>query len=200
MADVKISELADVVGVSVAKLLSQIKEAGLTHTKASELISNEDRNTLLVFLRRSHGDQEATDASPKKITLKRKTIGTLKAASTHGRGKTVNVEVRKKRTYVKRSTIADEEPTAEQETPVAPAELEEEKALDIAADTVAAEDSATAKETSDKTTEDKSIEVSPVKSADPPTKNIPFLYNSSITAPQTFRVASLSKRGCYKAS
>ena len=47
MADVKISELADVVGVSVTKLLSQIKEAGLAHTKASELISNEDRNCLL---------------------------------------------------------------------------------------------------------------------------------------------------------
>ncbi|SVB94311.1 uncharacterized protein METZ01_LOCUS247165, partial [marine metagenome] len=151
MADVKISELAEVVGVSVKKLLSQIKEAGLTHTKANELISNEDRNALLLFLRRSHGDQEATDASPKKITLKRKTIGTLKAASTHGRGKTVNVEVRKKRTYVKRSTIADEEPTAELETPVAP---EEEKALDIATEPMTAEESVSAKETSDKTTED----------------------------------------------
>ena len=58
MADVKISELAEVVGVSVKKLLSQIKEAGLTHTKANELISNEDRNALLVFLRRSHGDKK----------------------------------------------------------------------------------------------------------------------------------------------
>ena len=151
MADIKISELAEVVGVSVKKLLSQIKEAGLTHTKANELISNEDRNALLLFLRRSHGDQEATDASPKKITLKRKTIGTLKAASTHGRGKTVNVEVRKKRTYVKRSTIADEEPTAELETPVAP---EEEKALDIASEPVTAEETVSAKETSDQTTED----------------------------------------------
>ena len=109
MVDVTISELADVVGVSVDKLLSQVKEAGLPHTKVDEQISNEDKNSLLLFLRRSHGDREATDGAPKKITLKRKTIATLKSASTHGRGKTVNVEVRKKRTYVKRSTIADDE-------------------------------------------------------------------------------------------
>ncbi|MGB0560132.1 MAG: translation initiation factor IF-2 N-terminal domain-containing protein, partial [Pseudohongiellaceae bacterium] len=102
MADVKISELAKTVGVSVDKLLSQIKEAGLPHVGPDELISNDDKNTLLVFLRRSHGDREATNAAPKKITLKRKTIGTLKSSSNHGRGKTVNVEVRKKRTYVKR--------------------------------------------------------------------------------------------------
>ena len=110
MADAKISELAEVVGASVDKLLSQIKEAGLSHTKADDSISNEDKNTLLQFLRRSHGDSEASVSAPKKITLKRKTVGTLKAASTHGRGKTVNVEVRKKRTYVKRSAVAEDAP------------------------------------------------------------------------------------------
>ena len=94
MADVKISELAKTVGVSVDKLLAQIKEAGLPHLQPDELISNDDKNALLVFLRRSHGDREATNAAPKKITLKRKTIGTLKSSSNHGRGKTVNVEVR----------------------------------------------------------------------------------------------------------
>ena len=109
MADVKISELAKTVGVSVDKLLSQIKEAGLPHVGPDELISNDDKNTLLVFLRRSHGDREATNAAPKKITLKRKTIGTLKSSSNHGRGKTVNVEVRKKRTYVKR-VVDDDKP------------------------------------------------------------------------------------------
>ena len=83
MADEKKSELAGVVGTSVDKLLSQIKEAGLSHTKADDSISNEDKNTLLQFLRRSHGDSGASDSAPKKITLKRKTVGTLKAASTH---------------------------------------------------------------------------------------------------------------------
>lgn len=116
MADVTISELAEKVGVSVDKLLSQIKEAGLSHSKADDSISNDDKNTILQFLRRSHGDSEASVAAPKKITLKRKTVGTLKSASTHGRGKTVNVEVRKKRTYVKRSSVVDN--AAEVETEI----------------------------------------------------------------------------------
>ena len=124
MADVTISELAGVVGVSVDKLLSQVKEAGLPHTKADELISNDDKNILLVFLRRSHGDRDASAAAPKKITLKRKTLGTLKSASSAGRGKTVNVEVRKKRTYVKRSAI---ETPVEEELPAAELESEVEE-------------------------------------------------------------------------
>ena len=124
MADVTISELAGVVGVSVDKLLSQVKEAGLPHTKADELISNDDKNILLVFLRRSHGDRDASAAAPKKITLKRKTLGTLKSASSAGRGKTVNVEVRKKRTYVKRSAI---ETPVEEDLPAAELESEVEE-------------------------------------------------------------------------
>lgn len=131
MADVTISELAKVVGVAVDKLLSQIKEAGLSHTKADDSISNDDKNTLLQFLRRSHGDSEASVSAPKKITLKRKTVGTLKAASTHGRGKTVNVEVRKKRTYVKRSAVAEDAPEElEDEAVVAAAESAEQAAAD----------------------------------------------------------------------
>ena len=61
-------------------------------------MSDEDKQTLLTFLKRSHG--ESTDA-PKRITLKRKTISTLRPSVPRVR-KTVNVEVRKKRTYVKR--------------------------------------------------------------------------------------------------
>jgi translation initiation factor IF-2 len=103
MADVTVGDFAKVVGVSVERLLSQVKEAGLGHSKAEDPISNEDKSTLLSFLRRSHGAGESTDSSPRKITLKRKTVETLKTTSGHGRGKTVSVEVRKKRTYVKRS-------------------------------------------------------------------------------------------------
>lgn len=159
MADVTISELAGVVGVSVDKLLSQIKEAGLSHTKADDSISNDDKNTLLQFLRRSHGDSEASVAAPKKITLKRKTVGTLKAASTHGRGKTVNVEVRKKRTYVKRSAVVDDAPEElESEAEVAAVESADEAVVESnveATETAAAEsaEAATA-ETSEKASED----------------------------------------------
>jgi translation initiation factor IF-2 len=98
MAEVTVSQLADVVGAPADRLLTQMKQAGLNHTSTEEVVSDEDKQTLLSFLKTSHG--ESTDA-PKKITLKRKTLSTLKTSGSQGR-KTVNVEVRKKRTYVKR--------------------------------------------------------------------------------------------------
>lgn len=98
MAEVTVSQLAEVVGAPVERLLRQMKEAGLSHSSADEVVSDEDKQTLLTFLKRSHG--ESTEG-PRKITLKRKTISTLKTGSGSGK-KTVNIEVRKKRTYVKR--------------------------------------------------------------------------------------------------
>ncbi len=98
MAEVTVSQLAEVVGAPVDRLLKQMQEAGLKHSKAEQLVSDEDKQTLLAFLKGSHG--EAADGEPTKITLKRKTISTLKAGSGPLK-KTVSVEVRKKRTYVK---------------------------------------------------------------------------------------------------
>jgi translation initiation factor IF-2 len=98
MAQVTVQQLAEVVGASVDRLLTQMKEAGLPHGEAEEAVSDEDKQTLLTFLKRSHG--ESTEA-PRRITLKRKKISTLRTSGSQGK-KTVNVEVRKKRTYVKR--------------------------------------------------------------------------------------------------
>ena len=98
MADVTVSDLAKLVGASVDRLLGQMKEAGLSHSSADALVSDEEKQILLAFLKTSHGEETA---APKKITLKRKTTSTLKTGSGSTR-KTVNVEVRKKRTYVKR--------------------------------------------------------------------------------------------------
>ncbi len=132
MADVTISELAKVVGVDVDKLLSQVKDAGLPHKKADEIISNDDKNTLLQSLRGSHGEGEGA-AAPSKITLKRKTLGTLKSASSSGRGKTVNVEVRKKRTYVKRTEV-EEEVVPEEPVAAEPAIITPDPAVAAAAE------------------------------------------------------------------
>ena len=98
MAQVTVQQLAEVVGASVERLLTQMKEAGLPHGDAEEAVSDEDKQTLLAYLKRSHGE---STAAPKRITLKRKTISTLRTPGSQGK-KTVNVEVRKKRTYVKR--------------------------------------------------------------------------------------------------
>ncbi|MFT5481901.1 MAG: translation initiation factor IF-2 [Halieaceae bacterium] len=100
MAQVTVQQLAEVVGASADRVLKQMKEAGLAHTDADQEVSDEDKKTLLAYLKRSHGESEV---APKKITLKRKTLSTLKTSGTQGRSKkTVNVEVRKKRTYIKR--------------------------------------------------------------------------------------------------
>jgi len=100
MSEVTVKQLADTVGTPVDRLLKQMQEAGLPHTSNDEQVSDEEKQTLLAFLKRSHG--EANSAAPSKITLKRKTLGTLKTGQGRG-GRTVNVEVRKKRTYMKRS-------------------------------------------------------------------------------------------------
>ena len=98
MSQVTVQQLAETVGASVDRLLTQMKEAGLPHSEAGEAVSEEDKQTLLTYLKRSHGE---STAAPKRITLKRKTLSTLRTSGSAGK-KTVNVEVRKKRTYVKR--------------------------------------------------------------------------------------------------
>jgi len=98
MAEVTVSQLAEVVGAPVERLLKQMQEAGLSHSRPEQLVSDEDKHTLLTFLKSSHGDAAG---EPRRITLKRKTLSTLKTGSGAAK-KTVSVEVRKKRTYVKR--------------------------------------------------------------------------------------------------
>jgi translation initiation factor IF-2 len=105
MAQVTVEQLAKSVNASVERLLKQMKDAGLPHSSAGEAVSDEDKQTLLAYLKRSHGEAEA--GAPRKITLKRKTVSTLRTGSSQGK-KTVNVEVRRKRTYVKRDPAADE--------------------------------------------------------------------------------------------
>lgn len=99
MAEVTVNQLAETVGTPVDKLLAQMKEAGLSHASGAEKVSDEDKQALLAFLQSSHGGEAE---QPKKITLKRKTVSTLKVATGQGK-KTVSVEVRKKRTFVKRT-------------------------------------------------------------------------------------------------
>lgn len=96
MAEVTVNELAKIVGASVDRILMQMKEAGLPHDSADATVSDEEKQVLLSYLKSLHGEKSG---EPKKIVLRRKTVSTLKSGSR----KTVNIEVRKKRTYVKRS-------------------------------------------------------------------------------------------------
>ena len=100
MTDQTVNTLAETVGVPAERLLSQMEEAGLKRRAATDAVSDEERKTLLSHLQKSHGGEGDNADGPKKITLRRKTTSTLKVAGTAGK-RTVNVEVRKKRTYVK---------------------------------------------------------------------------------------------------
>ena len=114
MADVTVSQLAETVGAPVDRLLQQMQEADLPQSKADDVVSESQKQTLLAYIKKSHGE---TSGSPKKITLKRRTLSTLKTGGSAGRGRTINVEVRKKRTYVRRAETeeAPEAPVAEVE-------------------------------------------------------------------------------------
>ena len=107
MADVTVSQFAEVLKVPVDKLLSQLDEAGIKVSGSEDTISDDAKLELLTHLRRSHGqdDTPATAAAPRRITLKRKSQSELKLAGAQGRSRTVNVEVRRKRTYIKRDVL-----------------------------------------------------------------------------------------------
>ena len=132
MPNVTAKQLSEVIGVGIDKLLDQLKAAGVQVSGPNDPISDEDKMKLLESLRTSHGKEEA--GGPKKITLKRKSKSELKVAGVSGRNattKTINVEVRKKRTYVRRSDVEAEEARAEEEQDLAvaaPAEVEEVEA------------------------------------------------------------------------
>jgi translation initiation factor IF-2 len=109
MADVTVTQFAEVLKVPVEKLLAQLDEAGIRVAGADAAISDEAKLELLTYLRRSHGHGAAdSDAAPRKITLRRKSQSELRMASTQGRARTVNVEVRRKRTYVKRDVLEEQ--------------------------------------------------------------------------------------------
>ncbi|GFE87168.1 translation initiation factor IF-2 [Steroidobacter agaridevorans] len=107
MADVTVSQFAEVLKVPVERLLTQLDEAGIQVSGANDTISDDAKMELLTFLRRAHGrTQEAT--APRKITLKRKSQGEIKVASAQGRARMVNVEVRSKKTYMNRTVLEEQ--------------------------------------------------------------------------------------------
>jgi translation initiation factor IF-2 len=130
MAETTVQKLAEQVGTPVDTLLAQMRDAGLPHKAADEGVSDEQKHQLLGHLRKSHGGAEA---EPKKITLTRKTTTTIKTTGTSGKAKTVAVEVRKKRTYVKREVLeAEEREREEQERLEAERIVAEEAARKVA--------------------------------------------------------------------
>ncbi|WP_076412802.1 translation initiation factor IF-2 [Shewanella sp. UCD-KL12] len=147
MADTTVEKLASEVGKSADRLVEQFSEAGIKKSKADS-VSESEKQQLLDFLKKQHGG----DAAPTKMTLQRKSVSTLSVGS--GRDtKDVKVEVRKKRTFVKRDPAVEAAAAAEAEAKAA-AETEAKAKADAEAkakaDALAAEKAKAAAEAAEK--------------------------------------------------
>src|SRR5476651_140394 len=108
MADVTVKSLAAEIQTPVDRLVQQFADAGIDKSEADS-VTQQEKETLLAHLNRGNG------SVPNKLTLQRKTRSTLNIPSTGGKSKSVQIEVRKKRTYVKRDMTEAEVAQAEAE-------------------------------------------------------------------------------------
>ncbi|MDD1608121.1 MAG: translation initiation factor IF-2 [Methylococcaceae bacterium] len=124
MSDKTVRQLADMVKTPLEQLLKQLQEAGLSVRTPDDVINDDEQMQLLAHLRKSHGKgQGESDNSPRRVTLERRKVTEIKQASVPGSStKTISVEVRKKKTYIKRMDADEQKPA---ELPKAP--LDESK-------------------------------------------------------------------------
>ena len=115
MADVTVKQLAQVVGIPVERLLNQLQEAGLSIIDEQQTVNEEQKRTLLSHLK--GGASKDTRSTPERITLRRKSVSQVTVGHDSHSGKTVNIEVRKKKTYLKASSLPEQsdEPELEED-------------------------------------------------------------------------------------
>lgn len=99
MTDVSIKQLAELVRTTPECLLEQLKKAGVAVTDVNQTINDEEKRRLLIHLKESHGTGESAKKRS-KVTLKRKKVGVVKQGK-----KSINVEFRAKRTYIKPAIV-----------------------------------------------------------------------------------------------
>ncbi|MBM3365277.1 MAG: translation initiation factor IF-2 [Betaproteobacteria bacterium] len=110
MASNNVAQFATELKMPADLLLKQLRDAGVEKHSADDALSKEDKDKLLGHLRKVHG--ATGDGEKKKITLTRKETTEIKQADSSGKSRTIQVEVRKKRTFVKRDEVAPEAPPA----------------------------------------------------------------------------------------
>jgi translation initiation factor IF-2 len=115
MAEVTVTQFAEVLKVPVDRLLAQLEEAGIQVAGPQDIISEDAKLELLTHLRKSHGRSEPEATAPRRITLKRRAQSEIKVAAPMGKARTVQVEVRAKRTYIKRDVLEEQARAAQEE-------------------------------------------------------------------------------------
>ena len=104
MSNTTVSKLAIALKISSEKLISQLNEAGVNVDKEVDEITNDQKMALLNHLRGSHGTKKEIK-SPSKLTVNRRSQSELKLPGGFGTARTVNVEVRKKKTYLSKESL-----------------------------------------------------------------------------------------------
>ena len=112
-----VAEFAAELNKSPATLIEQLTSAGVTKAQASDALSESDKQKLLDYLHASHG---TVAADRKKITLVKKSTSEIKQADSTGKARTIQVEVRKKRTFVRREDDVDQPEAVPAEAAAAP--------------------------------------------------------------------------------
>ncbi len=130
MSTTTVSKLATALKIEPEKLISQLNDAGITVSNDLDTITNDQKLTLLNHLRGSHGTKSEIK-SPKKLTVNRRSQSELKLSGGFGTSRTVNVEVKKKTTYVNKDSLLEEAKAAEETEKVAK-EAEEKIAIEEA--------------------------------------------------------------------
>ncbi len=115
MTQITIKGFSEQIGIPPETLLRQLEAAGVSAKQADDALSDEEKEKLFHYLRASHGAGEE-GAAKKKITLKRKSTSQVVQSTRTGASRTVQVEVRKKRTFIKRGVV-EEAPAPAEEVP-----------------------------------------------------------------------------------
>jgi translation initiation factor IF-2 len=111
MASNNVAQFATELKMPADLLLTQLRSAGVDKSSTSDPLSKDDKDKLLNHLRRTHG--AADGGEKKKITVTRKETSEIKQADASGKSRTIQVEVRKKRTFVQRDDLVTTKPAAE---------------------------------------------------------------------------------------
>ena len=132
MSQITVKSFAEQIDIGVDKLIQQLADAGIGGKQSADQLTDDEKVALLTHLRGDKGGEDPVKPKRNKITLKRKTASELRQTSRTGAARTVHVEVRKKRTFVKREVLVENERQEREKEVQRLAEAEAAKAAEAA--------------------------------------------------------------------